>query len=274
VVKSWGEKFVESFQLALGEFVAYTPNVVAMLVVLVLGYVVSHVLARAATALSDAIGLQTAAERSGLASSMKQVGIRRSVSAIVGQIVFWLTMCLFLTAAFNILGLQPVSAAMESVVGYIPKLLVATVVVVIGLLIASFIRGVIATGADRIGLSYSEQLAAGCYYVLALFTFIAAFEQLEFKFELLNQMLLIAFGALALGLGLSLGLGGREVMAGILAGYYTRQRLHAGDTVSIAGLEGTVRDVGPVSTTIETHEGGLVNRHSIPNTKMLNEAVR
>ena len=76
------------------------------------------------------------------------------------------------------------------------------------------------------------------------------------------------------GFALAFGLGGRDVMSGILAGYYVRQRLQAGDTVSVAGLEGTVREVGPVATVIETREGGLVSRHSVPNAKMLQEAVR
>ena len=63
-------------------------------------------------------------------------------------------------------------------------------------------------------------------------------------------------------------------MGGILAGYYVRQRLQAGDHVTVGTLEGTVREVGPVATVIETDEDGLINRRSIPNTKMLNEAVR
>ena len=61
---------------------------------------------------------------------------------------------------------------------------------------------------------------------------------------------------------------------GILSGYYIRQRLHAGDHVHVGDLEGTVREVGPVATIIETEEDGLLNRRSVPNTKMLNEAVR
>ncbi len=205
---------------------------------------------------------------------MKQVGIQQNVSWILGQIVFWLLMCVFLTAAFNILGLQTVSAAMEQIVAYIPKLLVATVVVVVGLLVATFLRGVIATSADRVGLSYAEHLANGCYYVLALMTFIAAFDQLGIEFALLKQLILIAFGALAVGFGLAFGLGGRDVMAGILAGYYARQRFHAGDHIAVGNMEGTVREVGPVATIIETHEDGLLSRHSVPNTKVLNEAVR
>ena len=104
--------------------------------------------------------------------------------------------------------------------------------------------------------------------------FMAAFNQLELQFDLLEHVILIAFGGLSLGFGLALGLGGRDVMAGILAGYYVRQRLQAGDHVTVGHLEGTVREVGPVATIIETEEDGLLNRHSVPNTKMLNEAVR
>jgi small-conductance mechanosensitive channel len=147
-------------------------------------------------------------------------------------------------------------------------------VVVVGLLVAGFLRGVVATSADRVGITYAENLADAVYYVLALMTFIGAFDQLHIEFGILKELIQIAAAGLALGCGLAFGLGGRDVMAGILAGYYLRQRMHAGDRIHVAGMEGTVRDVGPVATVIETEEDGLLNRHSIPNTKMLNEAVR
>jgi hypothetical protein len=271
---TWQEALSASFNRAFGDIVGLLPHVAAMLVVIVAGYIVARVLDKFAVALSQSLGLQTAAERSGLATSMKQVGIARSVPSIIGQIVFWLTMCVFLAAGFNILGLDTVSAAMERIVAYIPNLLVATVVVVVGLLVAGFLRGVVATSADRVGITYAETLADAVYYVLALMTFIGAFDQLHIEFGLLKELILLAAAGLALGCGLAFGLGGRDVMAGILAGYYLRQRMHSGDRIHVAGMEGTVRDVGPVATVIETDEDGLLNRHSIPNTKMLNEAVR
>jgi small-conductance mechanosensitive channel len=261
-------------QEAFGPVIQMVPSFVAMLAVLAVGFVIARLAARAVQALGERLGLETAAERSGLTASMKQVGIKRTVPAIVGQIVFWLMMCVCLMAAFNILNLPSLSSAMQSLVAYIPKLLAATVVVVIGLLIASFLRGVIATGADRVGISYADTLATGCYYVLGLMTFIAAFEQLEIKFALLEQLILVAFGAIAVGVGLAVGLGGRDVAGGILAGYYVRQRIQSGDPVSVAGIEGTVREVGPVATIIETEDAGLTERHTVPNTRMLNEAIR
>ena len=273
-VNNWRDALVASFNQAFSQIVELAPKVVGMVVVLVIGYIVARVLDRIAVAISESLKLDTAAERSGLSQSMRHVGITHSVATIVGKIMFWLTMCVFISASFNILGLTAVTTAMNKVIVHIPNLLVATVVIVVGMLAATFVRGLVATSADRVGISYAEQLANACYYILGLMTFLAAFDQIGFQFGLIKEMVLIAFGALAVGFGLALGLGGREVMAGILAGYYTRQRLQAGDRVWVGHLEGTVREVGPVATTIETHEEGLVSRHSVPNVKMLNEAIR
>ncbi|MBL8828157.1 MAG: mechanosensitive ion channel [Planctomycetaceae bacterium] len=268
------DALVTSFNETFNQLAHLAPKVVGMVVVLVVGYLLARVIDRVIAALAESLKLDTAAERSGLADSMKKVGIGQSVPTIVGKIGFWLTMCVFISAAFNVLGLEAMTTAMNKVVSYIPNLLVATVVIVVGMLAATFVRGIVATSADRVGISYAEQLANACYYVLGLMTFLAAFDQVGFQFGLIKEMVLIAFAALALGFGLAFGLGGREVMAGILAGYYTRQRLQAGDKVTIGHLEGTVREVGPVATTIETAEDGLINRHTVPNVKMLNEAIR
>ena len=268
------QALVDSFTQAWTQVIMLAPKMVAMVTVLVLGYVVARWFGGLIGVVAEKLGLQVAAEKSGLAKSMHDVGIRRPVPAIVGGIVFWLLMSVFVMAAFSILGLESVSLAMKEVVNYIPKVLVATVVVVVGLLAATFVRGVVATSADRVGLSYAEYLAGGCYWVLSILTFIAAFNQLGIQFALLEKLILIGSAGLAAGFALAFGLGGRDVMAGILAGYYVRQRLQAGDTVNVAGFEGTVREVGPVATIIETREGGLVSRHSVPNTKMLQEAVR
>lgn len=272
--KASTDAVLSSFERTTNQIVDLAPKVVAAAAVMVVGYIVAKLVASFITTLAEKLGLQRAADRSGLSTSMKHGGVTRTIPQIVGTIVFWLLMCVFLVASFDILDLPGITGAIERVMAYIPKVLVATVLVVVGLLLSAFIRGVVATSTDRVGITYSQQLATGCYYILALMTFIAAFEQLEIKFELLNYAILIAFGAVAVALGLSFGLGGRDVMSGILCGYYLRQRFQAGDQVKVAGFEGTVRDVGPVATVIETDEDGLLNRHSIPNHRMLTEAVR
>lgn len=265
---------ITSFNDATAQVIEFAPKVIAMLAVLVVGYIIAKLIGKLITTICNKVGLQTAAERGGMVQSMKQVGIERTVPQILGTITFWALMAFFFMAALNILGLQAVSEAMGQVVAYIPKLITATVMVVVGLMLAKFLHGIIATSADRVGITYATQLATGMYYMLCVMVFIAAFEQLDIQFGPLNNMLLIAFGGLAVAFGLAVGLGGRDVMAGILAGYYVRQRMQSGDHVDVAGFAGTVREVGPVATIIETEEAGLSHRHSVPNTRMLNEAIR
>jgi len=265
---------VQSFERAGAQVVDLLPKIAAGLGIVILGYIMAKLVGKGIVALSKKLGLEKASDRSGLTKSMQQAGIKRSVSQIVGMVVFWLVMLVFLVAAFDIVQVPGMTTALEEVVNYIPNLLSAIIVVVLGLLLASFVRGLVATGTERAGLTYGQQLAKACYWLLAMITFVTAFEQMKFEFALLQQVILIAFAAVAVALALSFGLGGREAMSGILSGYYVRQRLQAGDYVKVGDMEGTVREVGAVATIIESEKDGMMHRHTIPNSKMLNEAVR
>ena len=121
-----------SFKNAWVQIVDYTPRVLAAVLVFVIGYFVARLVARAITLVCERAGLQRAAERSGLWESMSHMSIRRNVPAILGTIVFWGLMLVFLMASFNILEIREVSTAISQVVAYIPNLLVATVMVVVG----------------------------------------------------------------------------------------------------------------------------------------------
>jgi small-conductance mechanosensitive channel len=263
-----------TFQTLYGQTTEFLPKAIVAVVVLLVGYVVARLVAKLVTTLGEKINLQYAAERGGLVDSLKQIGVKRSVPAIFGTVVFWTLIVLFVMSAAKALGFDELSEAMNEVFVYMPNVLAALVIVVIGLLAASFLRGVVAASADRVGVSYAAGLANIAYYAVVLVTLMAAFEKISIEFELLNQAILIVLGGMAIAFGLAVGLGGRDVVAGILSGYYLRQRLQAGDFVTIGTLEGRVREVGPVATIVETEEDGLMNRRSVPNTKMLHEAVR
>jgi small-conductance mechanosensitive channel len=275
VVDQSRDAMTGAFEPIFNQLADFGPKAVAALAVIIVGYIVSKLAAKLTVTVAEKLSLQRAAERGGLVESMNNVGIRQSVPALMGTIVFWMLMCVFFVAMFQpFSGSMNISAAMSDVLRFIPNVLSAIIVVVVGFLAANLLRGIVATSADKFGLGYASNLASACYYVVVLLTLIAAFAQLKIEFGLLNYAILIVLGGLALAFGLAVGFGGRDVVAGILAGYYLRQRLQAGDTVQVGNMEGVIRDVGPVATIIETEEHGLMNRHSVPNTKMLHEAVR
>jgi small-conductance mechanosensitive channel len=124
------------------------------------------------------------------------------------------------------------------------------------------------------GLNYAESLANILYFAFIVVLLHAVFSKLGLELYLLQQLLLLAFGGAMLGIGLAVGLGGRDVVNGILAGYYVRQNMKTGDHVTVGTITGTVREVGPVSTILDVQEAGVTTQRIVPNTKMLHEAVR
>ncbi|MFV2069541.1 MAG: mechanosensitive ion channel domain-containing protein [Pirellulales bacterium] len=162
----------------------------------------------------------------------------------------------------------------QQVIRMLPHLVIALLLVVVGVLIASLLRAVVSRHAKQAGLFQPEAWGRVCYLAVTLSVALAAVRVAGLELDLLENMLLIAFGAVAAGVSLAMGLGGREVVSGLLAGYYLRKRFEAGDRVTVAGLEGTVREVGPVSTIVETEENDLLYRRSVPNTLLLKEGVR
>src|ERR1700736_135516 len=85
----WNEVLRDSFDQAFHQVIQFAPRVVAMVVVLVVGYIVARLIARTVTLLCEKIGLQVAAERSGLAQSMQHMGVKRIGPAVIGIIIFW-----------------------------------------------------------------------------------------------------------------------------------------------------------------------------------------
>jgi small-conductance mechanosensitive channel len=266
----YAEQTLETLSGLHQSFVNYLPNLISFTLVLVIGSVITWLLAKLALLICEKMGLQHAAEQSGLAESMRDAGIVRTLPQIVGQVVFWLLMALTLMLAVKQLNIKDFDTTIQQILAFFPRLIVSLLILVLGLLLGKFLRGVIATGADRMGLNYAQTLANVVYIAFVIVLLHQISRQLGLDFDLFTYLILIAFAGLMLGLGLAIGLGGKDVISGILAGYYVRKRFQAGDRVSIGEIAGTIRDVGPVSTVVD--DGGT--QRIIPNTKMLHEAVR
>ena len=254
----------------LGELL---PRIVAALLVAAIGFAIARWAARLVARFLERLGLQRATEHAGIDRSLRNAGVKQSVTEMFGAIVFFSLLAVFLSVALHLVGVTGVSAAVDRLVAFLPRVMVAAILLIVGLLGATLVRGIVVVAAANAGVAYAETLAAGIYYTLAVLTGIAAFEQLEIRFALLNQLIAISFAAVAFGAALSVGLGARDMVAGCVAGYWLRQQFQSGDLVRIDTLEARVRVVGPMSTIVETDDDGLVRRHTIPNAKMIREAI-
>jgi small-conductance mechanosensitive channel len=266
-----GGSFQQSMTEMWTKLAGFIPNLIGMLLILVVGYLVSKVLQWTAAAVLKRIRFDRAAEKTGLSESMGKIGIKRTASEIVGLLVFWFFMLTFVISAADALGLENVTKTIDSFVGYLPKVIGATVILVVGLLIAGFVRTAVRTALERIGIEYASAASKLAYSVLIVLIGSLAFGQLQIEITLVNRVIEIVLLAAGAALALALGFGTRDIARHVVAGVYARESFKVGTHLRFGEDEGTVEAVTAVNTRVRTPQGEKIY---IPNGQLVESLVR
>ncbi|MEQ4505131.1 mechanosensitive ion channel domain-containing protein, partial [Pseudomonas sp.] len=167
-------------------------------------------------------------------------------------------------------GLQRVSATLDMLALYLPKVFGAALVLLVGVLLAQLVNGVVRGAAEGVGLDYAAGLGRVAQWLVIIISISVAISQLEVKTDLLNHVIVIALITVGLAAALAMGLGSREIASQILAGIYVREMFQVGQQVQVGEVEGQIEAIGTVKTTVLTDDGELV---SMSNRELLEQRV-
>lgn len=214
----------DSFQRTLDNFFGFIPNIVAFLVILLIGWIVAKVVAKAVRALGQKAGLDRQLQQSEARRYVDAVLPGASPSNGIARVVFWIVFAFFFFSAVGALKIPALTTFMNDVLAYLPNIIVAILIFVV----AAVISGVAAAGITRVmGDTPTGKVAASV--VPALVMVIALFMILD-QLRIAEDIVQIAFAAtmfaLALGLALAFGLGGRPVAQRMLEDAYSAGRRH------------------------------------------------
>jgi len=210
-----------SFQAALDGLIGFLPNLLGFLVLLIVGYIVAKVVASVVSKVLERVGLDRHLHESDANKYVERILPGASPSKGIGRVVFWLIFIFFLTSAIGALKIPAVTTFMNQVLAYLPNVIVAIVIFVAAALIA----GAVAAGVAKLmGDTPTGKIVATI--VPALVMVIAMFMILN-QLKIAEQIVSIAFaatmGALALGLALAFGLGGKDVAGRMLEDAYNKR---------------------------------------------------
>lgn len=257
---------VERFGGALSQLI---PSLAGALLILIIGWGVSRIAQAIARRTLRGVGLDRMALRLKVTENLNRLGVRAELSAIVARILFWLIMLTFVYAATRSLGLDAATSIIDRLIAYLPRLLGAALIVVVGLILGQIFQRITVSGASVAGLSQAEELGGAAYSVVVLVAAVVAIEQLGLKTDVLITVITILIAVLSLTIGLAFALGARSLVAHILAGHYLRQSLSDGRLIEVAGHKGTVQSIGAVNTVLRHGETSLI----IPNAMILEDVV-
>ncbi|HET8821857.1 MAG TPA: mechanosensitive ion channel [Thermoleophilaceae bacterium] len=213
-------KISDSLQQGLDSLFGFIPNLIGFLVILIVGYFVARIVKTVVSKLLDKVGLDRHLHSGQTGQYVEKVSPGASPSKLIGSVVFWFIFLFVLSAAIGALQIPAVTAFMNQVLAYLPNVIVAVLIFVIAGVVAAAVAGLVAktmgdTPTGKVVASVVPALVMG----IAIFMIL---NQLKIAPEIVQITYTALIGALALGLALAFGLGGREVAAEMLRGAYQK----------------------------------------------------
>jgi hypothetical protein len=220
---------MESFDLLLEPLRAllvqvgqFLPRLALAALVLIGGWLLAKV-ARLATAKGlRAVNFHVLTERAGMDGFLRQGGVETDTSGIFAALVYWLVVLAALVIGFNSLGLTYITDLLREVVLFVPRVIVALLILAFGAYFARFLGGTLATYCRSIGIQDGELLGRLAQYAIIGFVVLIALDQVHIGGEIVRLSFLIVLAGVVLALALAFGLGGQRWAAALLDRWWSR----------------------------------------------------
>jgi hypothetical protein len=224
VITDWGDAVLVAGSEALSNFLGFLPQLVGAILVLVIGWIIAGFVAGLVERVLERIGFERAAQSTGISGFVRRSGSDWTVSKVVAEIVKWFIRLIALQAAASILGMEQISEIINRILAWLPNLVVALAIIVIGALLARFVSGIVRGATSEMGFGNPDLIATLARYAILVFAVIAAVDQLGIAETVVNTLFTGLVVAIALAFGLAFGLGGQQTAARITDGWYQQGR--------------------------------------------------
>jgi hypothetical protein len=198
---------------------AFLPKLIGGLLILIIGTIFAKGLRWTVTKGLKFISFDAIIEKIGLDKYISKAGITKLPSELVSGLVYLIIMLAIYVAFFNSLGLEVISDLLNKVIIFLPNVLVAALIMIVGFYLADFVKSVILATVKTAGIENADLFgniaSAGVFFIAGTI----ALTQLNVGNEIITSIVSAVFGGLALALGIAFGLGGKDWAAGIVAKY-------------------------------------------------------
>jgi hypothetical protein len=210
LIQTWSQVFLLSLEGLWYGFIAIFPRIILAIVIFIIGWIIASTLGSLVTAGIDALKLDRLFKNAGTEAALARAGVRLHIGKIFGELVKWFIIVVFLVASLNILGLDQVTLFLQAVLAYIPQVIVAALILVVGTILADFVRKLVTGSAAIANVRSSRMLGTIAYYAIWILAMVTALDKLGI-FGYFGQILFTGFVIMfALAFGLAFGLGGKE----------------------------------------------------------------
>ena len=204
---------MEPVQAMWSRVLGFLPTLVSVIVILIVGWMLAALIQKVITRFLKLARLDTASEKTGIANILTKGDINYTLSEIIGVLVYWLIMLVVILIAVNALQLTVAAELLNTVIGYMPSVIASVFILVLGIFFASLIGNTVRTTAANAGVRQARSLGQATQVFISIFVFVEALKQLRIDTTLIDLLIKAVLAALALGVGLAIGLGCKDLAA-------------------------------------------------------------
>lgn len=216
-MSNWAGILLEPARLVMAQITQFLVNVLLVIIILIIGWVVSCLVKAVVTKGLKGVKLDELSEHIELDSLLKKGGITHTFSELIGVICYWLLLLVAFVIAINAVGLTIAAELLNKIVLYVPNVISAVFVLILGMFVATLLRNIIQTAASNAGLSQGTLLSKIVEVVVIVFAVFVGLEQLNIGVSITELTLGIILGSLGLGSALAFGLGCKDIAGKFVA---------------------------------------------------------
>jgi small-conductance mechanosensitive channel len=264
------EKLVSAFMNLLDSAIAAAPKVLVGIVLIVVGLLVAKIIEVVLRFVLTRLRFDHLMQKAGIDKTLQRIGLRQQLNIVIPRLVYFLTLIVLARTASDALGLTAISGAIAAFFAYLPNIVAALLLLIVGTSIAQFAAGTVEQAGRSSGIDFAPALGK---LVSALIMFVVgmmAIGQLQIDTNMVRIVTSFILGGAALAFGLAFGLGTRDVVRNITAGFYLRKHLLIGKTLEIAGQKGVLKGITATHTILEADSGEI----SVANATFLDQVAK
>lgn len=214
---TWGDVFNVSLQSLWWGFIQFTPKLVLAIVFFIVGWVLGSLIAKAFEHVFSALKIDGLFRSVGADDFFRKAGMNLNSGYFVGQVIKWFVIIIFLLPSLNLIGLDYIASFLkDDVLGFLPRVVAAVLVLIIATIVADFLSKTVMAGSRAMNLKSTNMLGSLVKYTIWVFAFIIALGQLGVAEGYMNTLFAGIVGMLALAGALAFGLGGKDAAERLL----------------------------------------------------------
>ncbi|UBM61014.1 hypothetical protein LAG90_10530 [Marinilongibacter aquaticus] len=247
------EILVETFQRFVTQVGSFAIDFFGALVIVIVGWGIAKILSVAIRNVLSRIGIDRVGEKINEIDAVKKLGMEIVLSKVVAKVVYYFVLLFILMTASDALGIPAISNMFAMIVDFIPKLIVAVIMIMAGLLLAEAVKQFVIGLCKSFNVESGKLIGMGVFFFVMVVTLIAALGQAGINTALLESSFNILIAGVILSFSIGYGFASREILLNIISSFYSKKRYQEGQVVEIEGVKGEIVRID--STSIVLNDG-------------------